>query len=108
MLDYSKISFNELDNDAFPTMAFFNYDALENEIAELVENYASEDEVPKGTEITNIELGLSIFSSHDFKLEAFCNDNYSFELDKQFSNADELIAMIPDYGKIRIQNMPQA
>ena len=26
-----------------------------------------------------------------------------FELDRQFSNADELIQFIPDYGKLRIE-----
>lgn len=40
-------------------------------------------------------------------LEAVCNNDnaeqFWFELDRQFRNADEFIQLIPDYGKLRIE-----
>ena len=106
MLDYTKITFNEIDDTEKPLQVFYNYDATQTEIEELVEEYADEDEVPRGMYLCGIELVLTIYSRNDFKLEGVVsNDNaeqFWFELDKQFRNADEFISLIPDYGKLRI------
>lgn len=106
MLDFTKISFNEIDDTDKPLQVFFNYDLSETEIYDLVDEYATEDEVPKGMILCSIELLLSIYSRNDFKLEAVVNNDngeqFWFELNKQFSNADEFIQLIPDYGKIRL------
>ena len=76
------------------------------EAQELVEEYADEEEVPRGMYLCGIELVLTIYSRNDFKLEGVVsNDNaeqFWFELDKQFRNADEFIQLIPDYGKLTI------
>lgn len=37
MLDYTKITFNELDNTDKPLQAFYNYDLKENEINSFLE-----------------------------------------------------------------------
>lgn len=107
MLDYTKITFNEIDDTDKPLQVFYNYDLTQTEIRELVEEYAAEDEVPRGMYLCSIELCLSIYSRNDFKLEAVCNNDnaeqFWFELNKQFSNADKLIQLIPDYGNLRIK-----
>ena len=104
MLDYTKITFNELDDTDKPLHAFFNYDLKENEIDDFLEAYAKVEEVPEGVYIQKVELCLTIYARHDFKLEACCtdtdNNQYWVELKSQFTNADELISLIPDYGKV--------
>ena len=107
MLDYTKITFNEIDDTDKPLQVFYNYDATQTEIEKLVEEYATEDEVPRGMYLHGIELCLTIYSARDFKLEGVVtndnNEQFWFELDKQFTNADEFIQLIPDYGKLRIE-----
>lgn len=107
MLDYTKITFNEIDDTDKPLQVFYNYDATQTEIEKLVEEYATEDEVPRGMYLYGIELCLTIYSARDFKLEGVVtndnNEQFWFEFDKQFTNADEFIQLIPDYGKLRIE-----
>jgi len=106
MLDFTKISFNELDTDNKPLQAFYNYDLKESEIDDFLEEYATVEEVPEGISVQKVKLRLTIYAQHDFKLEACCtdtnNEQYWVELNKQFTNADEFIQMIPDYGKIKL------
>lgn len=106
MLDFTKITFNELDNTDKPLQVFYNYDLKENDINDFLEEYATIEEVSEGVSIQKIELCLTVYSQHDFKLEACCtdtnNEQYWVELNKQFTNADEFIQMIPDYEKIRL------
>lgn len=106
MLDYMKITFNELDDTDKPLQAFYNYDLKESEIADFLEEYATVEEVPEGVSIQKVELCLTIYTRHDFKLEACYtdtnNNQYWVELNEQFTNADEFISLIPDYEKIRI------
>ena len=109
MLDYTKITFNELDDTdkpLQPLQAFYNYDLIESEIDDFLEEYATVEEVPEGVSIQKVELCLSIYTRQDFKLEACCtdtnNEQYWVELNKQFINADEFVDLIPDYEKIRI------
>ena len=106
MLDYTKITFNELDDTDKPLQAFYNYDLKESEIDDFLEEYATVEEVPEGVSIQKAELCLTIYAQHDFKLEACCidtnNEQYLIEINKQFTNADEFIQMIPDYGKIKL------
>lgn len=106
MLDYTKITFNELDETGKPLQAFYNYDLKESEIDNFLEEYATVDEVPEGISIQNIELCLTIYADRDFKLEACCtdteNNQYWVTLHDQFTNADEFIRLIPDYGKIKL------
>lgn len=98
MLDYTKITFNEIDDTDKPLQVFYNYDATQTEIEKLVEEYATEDEVPRGMYLHGIELCLTIYSARDFKLEGVVtndnNEQFWFELDKQFTNADEFIQLI--------------
>lgn len=102
MLDYTKITFNELDDTDKPLQAFYNYDLKESEIDSFLEEYATIEEVPEGVSIQKVELCLTIYAQYDFKLEACCtdtnNEQYWVEINKQFINADEFIQMIPDYG----------
>ena len=106
MLDYTKITFNELDDTDKPLQAFYNYDLKESEIDDFLEEYATIEEVPEGVSVQKVELCLTIYIHHDFKLEACCtdtnNEQYWIEINKQFTNADEFIQMIPDYGKIKL------
>lgn len=109
VLDYTKITFNELDDTdkpLQPLQAFYNYDLIESEIDDFLEEYATVEEVPEGVSIQKVELCLSIYTRQDFKLEACCtdtnNEQYWVELNKQFINADEFVDLIPDYEKIRI------
>jgi hypothetical protein len=106
MLDYTKITFNELDNTDKPLQAFYNYDLKESEIDSFLEEYATVEEVPEGVSIQKVELCLTIYAQYDFKLEACCtdtnNEQYWVEINKQFTNADEFIQMIPYYGKIKL------
>ena len=106
MLDYTKITFNELDDIDKPLQAFYNYDLKESEIDDFLEEYATVEEVPEGVSIQKVELCLTIYAQHDFKLEACCtdtnNEQYWVEINKQFTNANEFIQMIPDCGKIKL------
>lgn len=106
MLDYTKIVLNELDDTDKPLQAFYNYDLEQDEIDDFLEEYATVEEVPEGVSIQKIELCLTLYSKYDFKLEACCtdidNNQYWVELNMQFTNADELIRLIPDSEKIRI------
>lgn len=102
MLDYTKITFNELDDTDRPLQAFYNYDLQKNEIDDFLKEYATIEEVPEGVSIQKVELCLTIYEKHDFKLEACCtsmeNEQYWVELNTQFTNADEFINLIPDFG----------
>lgn len=106
MLDFTKISFNELDTDK-PLQAFYNYDLEESKIDSFLEEYAIFEEIPKDVSIQKLELCLTIYAQHDFKLEACCtdtnNEQHWVELNKQFTNADEFICLIPNYGNIKLQ-----
>ena len=112
MLDYTKITFNELDKTIEQILQdtinilYKNTYLKENEIDSFLEEYATVEEVPEGVSIQKVELCLTIYAQHDFKLEACCtdtnNEQYWIELNKQFTNADKFIQMIPDYGKIRL------
>ena len=106
ILDYTKITFNELDATDKPLHAFYNYDLKENEIDSFLEEYTTVEEVPEGVSVQKVELCLTIYAQHDVKLEACCtdtnNEQYWVEINKQFTNADEFIQMIPDYGKIKL------
>ncbi|WP_346991277.1 hypothetical protein [Agathobacter rectalis] len=106
MLDYTKITFNELDDTDKPLQAFYNYDLKESEMEDFLEEYATIEEVPEGVSIREVELCLTIYTPHDFKLEACCtdtnNEQYWVEINKQFTNADEFTQMIPNYGKIKL------
>lgn len=108
MLDYTKITFNEIDNTETPVQIFYNYNAAQKEIEELVEQYAEENEVPRGMYLCGIELVLNIYSKNDFKLEAVCsNDNgeqFWFEINKKFRNADEFIQLIPNEKQHLLNN----
>ena len=105
MLDYSKITFNEIDDTDRPLEVFYNYDLTQTEIEKLVRKYATEDDVPKGVRLCNIELMLSIYSKNDFKLEAVGNDDdgeqYWIELEQQSRNEDELLQLIPEHVKMK-------
>ena len=89
MLERTKITFNELDDTDKPLHAFFNYDLKENEIDDFLEAYATVEEVPEGVSIQKVELCLTIYARHDFKLEACCtdtdNNQYWVELKSQFT-----------------------
>lgn len=106
MLDFTKITFNELDNTDKPLQAFYNYDLKESEINDFLEECATVEEVPEGIHIQKVELCLTIYARHDFKLEACCidtnNEQYWVEINKQFTNADEFICLIPNYGNIKL------
>ena len=106
MLDFTKITFNELDDTDKPLQSFYNYDLKESEIEDFLEEYATIEEVPEGVSIQKVELCLTIYAQNDFKLEACCtdtnNEQYWVEINKQFTNADEFIQMIPNYGKIKL------
>lgn len=106
MLDYMKIAFNEMDNTDKPLQVFYNYNLKEKEINDFLEECVTIEEVPKGVSIKKVELCLTIYAKHDFKLEACCTDinnkQYWVELNEQFTNADEFISLIPNYGKIKL------
>lgn len=106
MLDYMKIAFNEMDNTDKPLQVFYNYNLKENEINDFLEECVTIEEVPKDISIKEVELCLTIYAKHDFKLEACCTDTNNkqhwVEITKQFTNADEFIELIPNYGKIKL------
>ena len=108
MLNYAKITFNELDDADKPFQAFYNYDLKGSEINDFLEEYATIEEIPENVSIQKIELCLTIYARHDFKLEACCtdteNNQYWIEIITQFFNADEFINLIPNYKKLFNEN----
>lgn len=109
MIDYSKVFFNELDDSEYPLQAFFDYDMTQPQIDEWI---ASEDfKELSGLSVGNVELALTIFGRHDFKLEAVCtssdNKQHWVELNDQFTNADKLLARIPDDKKSKLKELFQ-
>ena len=109
MLNYAKITFNELDDTDKPIQAFYNYNLKRNEINDFIEEYATVEEIPENVSIQKIELCLTIYARHDFKLEACCTDTennlYWVEIIMQFFNADEFINLIPNYKKLFNENI---
>lgn len=107
MLDYTKITFNELNDTDNPLQVFYNYDLEKREIDNFLEEYMTADEVPENTSIQNVELCLTIYADHDFKLEACCtdteNNQYWVTLHDQFTNADEFISLIPESERAKFQ-----
>ena len=89
-----------------------NYETTQEEISEWLANEVTCDEIPEEITIVGMELCLTIFGRHDFKLEAVCTSDggsqFWVELDNQFTNADEFISLIPDYGKIKLEDLPRA
>lgn len=106
ILDFKKISFNELGDTDTPLQAFYNYDLQGNEIETFLRTYASTEEVPEGVSIQKIELCLTFYSKHDFKLEACCmdtdNNPHWVEMIKQFTNAGKFISLMPNNIKTQI------
>ena len=104
MLDFTKITFNEIDNEK-PVQVFYGYDLTQSGIDKFLEEYATCEEVPEGVSIQNVELCLTIYSQHEFKLEACCtdadNEQYWVVISKQSTNADEFIRLIPNYETIK-------
>lgn len=109
-IDYNKVSFNELDME-YPLQAFLNYNMTQNEIDEWLVNEVSCEEIPEEITVIGVELCLTIFTRHDFKLEAVCTSDggnqFWVELHNQFTNADEFVSLIPDYGKIKLEDLPR-
>ena len=109
-IDYSKVTFNELDME-YPLQAFFNYNISQKEIDEWLSNDVICEEIPEEVSIIGIELCLTVFGKHDFKLEAICTSDggsqFWIELFNKFANADEFICMIPNYGKIKLEDLPR-
>lgn len=100
MLDYTKITFTELED---PLQVFYNYDLGQHEIDDFLRKYATVDEVPEGVSIQKIELCLTLYARHGFKMEARCidteNNQYWVKLPTQFvdeENVDKLVDLIPD------------
>ena len=108
MLDYTNITFIEFDDTDKPLQVFYNYDLEQSEIDDLLREYATVEEIPEGVSVQKVELCLTIYARHDFKLEACCadtdNNQYWIEIYTQFTDADKLISLIPDYGKIKLQH----
>lgn len=109
MLDYSKVTYNEIDDTDEPLQVFFNYEVAQADIEKIVEAYATDDEVPKGMYLCGMELCLCVYSINDFKLEAVCsNDNaeqFWFEINNQFRDADILLSKIPPDILNKIRDM---
>ena len=103
MLDFTKMAFNEINETDIPLQIFYGYDLNKQEIKNFFDTYATVEEVPEGVSIQKIELLLSIYAKHDFKLEACCTDSdnnqYWVEINLQFANADEFIRLLPDCTK---------
>ena len=105
IIDYNKVTFNELKME-YPLQAFFNYKITQEEILVWLANEVSCDEISEEIAIVEMDLCLTIFGRHDFKLDAVCTSDcgslFWVEFDNKFTNADEFISLIPDYGKIKL------
>lgn len=103
MLDFTKIAFNEIDGTYIPLQIFYSYDLNKQEIKNFLDIYATEEEVPEDVSIQKIELLLSAYAKHDFKLEACCTDSdnnqHWVEINFRFANAVKFIQLLPDYAK---------
>lgn len=103
MLDFTKITFNEIDGTYVPLQIFYGYDLNKQEIKNFLDIYATAEEVPEDVSIQKIELLLSAYAKHDFKLEACCidsdNNQYWVEINFRFANAVKFIRLLPDCAK---------
>ena len=66
MLDYTKVTFNELDDTDKPLLVFYNYVLEQSEIDDLLREYATVEEIPEGVSVQKVELCLTIYARHDF------------------------------------------
>ena len=65
-IDYSKVSFNELDME-YPLQAFFNYETTQEEISEWLANEVTCDEIPEEINIMGMEIeviGKTYYTVH--------------------------------------------
>ncbi len=103
MLDFTKIAFNEIDGTYVPLQIFYGYDLNKQEIKNFLDIYATAEEVPEDVSIQKIELLLSAYAKHDFKLEACCTDSdynqHWVEIHFRFANAVKFIRLLPDCAK---------
>jgi len=107
MLDFTKITFNELDDTDKPYQVFYGYELDQNGIDDLLRIYADDKDIPEDAIVQNIELCLTCYSRHDYKLEACCTDinnkQYWIELSFRLTNCDEFIKIIPECERIKIK-----
>jgi hypothetical protein len=107
MLDFTKITFNELDVTDKPCQVFYGYELDQNGIDDLLRIYADDKDIPEDAIVQNIELCLTFYSRHDCKLEACCTDinnkQYWIELSFRLTNCDEFIEIIPECERIKIK-----
>lgn len=107
MLDFTKITFNELDVTDKPYQVFYGYELDQNGIDDLLRIYADDKDIPEDAIVQNIELCLTLYSRHDCKLEVCCTDinnkQYWIELIFRLTNCDEFIKIIPECERIKIK-----
>lgn len=109
MLDYTKLSFNEIDNDDIPVQVFYGYSLNKDQINTFLAEYATCEEVPEGVSVQAIEICLSVYTQGDYKLEACCTDTdieqYWVTIAEQFSCADQFFQLIPDCERNKVCKM---
>jgi len=79
MLDFEKISFNEMDDSDTPIQFFFLYDFLDNGERKLMHDFVDTWGIDEKKGISSIELCLTMFSKDDWKLEAVVAHEYGKE-----------------------------
>lgn len=93
MLDYTKITFNEIDDTEMPIQVFYNYDVTQTEIEELVEQYAEENEVPSIEVPDGMALEEAVDYAKDHLDEIPCGEleyiSDSDELDEENCDFEE-------------------
>ena len=96
-----KISYNESDTDQVPVQHFYHVDMSADELRSFISELEISDDNDE-IDLTGdlyAELCLYVYSEKDYKTELIITDGNNqqewYYVDRQFSNADELLQLIP-------------
>lgn len=96
-----RLSYNESDVDQMPVQHFYHVSVSADEIRSLISELEvsdSNDEIDLTGDLY-AELCLYVYSEKDYKTEILITDGNNqqewYYVDRQFSNADELLQLIP-------------
>lgn len=97
MFDYTKISFNEMDNDEVPLQFFFNYNLSADELDTFLAYNTTDEDISEDKNVTSLEICVCMFSEYDWKVQLICtlDDNSQEWVDLlDVDECDEFIEII--------------
>ena len=112
MIDMTKVVFEEVDDDEYPTEIYYGYTIDSNQIREFIKDETSEPSSENEKFSMDGELiarfVLTVFCEGDYKLELLVEDesgrqNWYIVCFQFYNTPHEWFELIPNYGKLRFR-----